>query len=654
MAKIALQKIRISGLKKHYKILMQELHRSGMLQVIKNQNFIKSSLEENVEHFGVFNLARIEFAINFLSKYESKKSKIDLLLSGGKLVLTEDESKERLNKFVGQHEAVIDECEKIEEQLVKNSNELGKLPAKKSVLKSFKNLDLDIQVNYSSEMTETWIGKIDLSKKDAFLAGISKKSNLVDIEIVSEDSVACFLRITALKTVKINDVLNNFQFEKINLATDFPEFIGQTARKGLSELEAKTIELEADQNKLNQRAKELAQYVDDLKIMFDYNAWRKTKNDLQHDIFRSKTIFAFEAWIPKRDVVKLINWIDNAFVNEVFLEEVVNEKEIEPTFIENVVGISSFEPVVKMYSLPSKVDVDPTRFIAFFFTIFFGFCLSDVGYGALLTIISAWFLFFGNFSSEAKRTILLLVICGISAMIGGVLLGGYFGMTAEQAPAFLTYNGKFIGQFINPIGEPIKLLTVALIFGGIQLQTGTLIQFFNDLNHGRIKDAIAGPGLWFVFVCAIVLFAMTEQLGLNPDVTKYTLIASAVIFILAQGKNPLLGIYVLYDKISGFLSNFLSYARLMALAIATGVVASTMNQIALTFYDMIPVHFVGVLVAVLFIIFGHSLNFVLSLLGAFIHSARLHFIEFFDKFYEGNGKEFKPFQRAKKYLFFKR
>jgi len=185
-------------------------------------------------------------------------------------------------------------------------------------------------------------------------------------------------------------------------------------------------------------------------------------------------------------------------------------------------------------------------------------------------------------------------------------LGGYFGITADQAPDFLVHNGQFIGQFINPTENPISLLILALSFGIIQMQTGSLIQFFSIFQQGRIKDAISGPGLWFLFICTVILAATLEQTGLNAEFVKYLVIGFGMAFILAQGKNPLVGAYVLYDKISGFLSNFLSYARLMALAIATGVVANTMNQIAITFYDMIPVPIIGLLVAVAFILFGHS------------------------------------------------
>jgi len=192
------------------------------------------------------------------------------------------------------------------------------------------------------------------------------------------------------------------------------------------------------------------------------------------------------------------------------------------------------------------------------------------------------------------------------------------------------------------------------------LLAGILISFGAKLKQKQYVAAFADPGAWFVFLVSIFVLGLADMIGVDKQLATKITGAAALVLVLTQGRDQknwimkgLMGVYSIYDGLTAFLSNFLSYARLMALAIATGVVALVMNTIAVMVYDMMPNAFIGIIVAVLIILFGHSLNFVLSLLGAFIHTARLQFIEFFGKFYIGGGAKFKPFTRAKKYLFFR-
>ncbi len=674
MAKVTLQKVRLTGLKTHYKILMQELHRMGLLEVIENQEFIENSVGEAEEHFGVFDLARIDFALNFLSPREDKKDKVDSILSGGKMVMKEDTAKKKLKEFASKSEGVISECEAIEEGIVRANNELKKIRSRREILLPFKLFKTPLGKNFSTESTKTWLGFIPETKniEKIFVEQLAGESNLVDIQILGSMDRKFFIRVTVIADLqeKALEVLEEFNFEEIDFSLDFSEFYGQKTREILHSLEKEEKEYLTKIQDLKNKAKGLAKHLNDLRILADYNSWRKNKNDLQHQILKTKHIFAFEAWMPANEFDKFSKWIGNAFVNEVVIEEIQpNEDEEIPVLTKNPKGIASFEPITEMFGTPTNGDIDPTAAIAPFFFVFFGLCLSDVGYGLILMLVSLWFFLFGKFSPKAREGIFLLVLCGFGATLGGIILGGYFGMTPDQAPAFLLSSGFLAGtvdampfryQLIDPMAGsgPIVFLGLSMALGVIQILTGIVLDFVRKFKNREYADAIFGPLPWLYSLIVLICFALAGVLGLDKELFKNLAIAGAILLVLTQGRKqknwllkPIFGILGLYN-ITGYVSDLLSYSRIMALGLATGVIGFAMNLTAGILGSMMPIKPLGVVVAIIILICGHGLNFSLSLLGAFVHSGRLQFIEFFGKFFEGGGRKFKPFVREKKYLFF--
>ncbi len=663
MAKVALQKIRITGYKKHYKILMQELHRAGIVEITEDAKLLQNSETEVDEHFGVFDLARLDFAINFLSEYGSKKSKVESILTGGKLVISEEEAKNRLQEFSQKSEKIISECELCEEELVKSKNELAKIPERHALLAKLGTFNLSLAENYSTEQTKTWVGSIPAIEEQQFVGEVSKESNLLDLQILSRDEKRTYIRLTVFENLaeKTTKLLEDSQFEDLD-TSELIEFLGKTPAEINADLEKTEIRLKSRIEVLEKKATELSVHTDEFRILYDYNHWRKVKNDLQSRVFRSPHLFAFEGWMPTAEYEKLEKWLKNAFVGEAVIEKIEpKEGEEMPVLLKNAQGFSSFEPITGMFGLPKTKEFDPTIFMAPFFMVFFGLCLSDVGYGAILLLVASWLLLFGKFSKEAKNAIFLLLFCGISAILGGIILGGYFGLTTEQAPAFLVNSeGKFVGQLLDPMAGagPVLFLGIALGLGLLQLFFGIILDFVKKIMSKDYIDAVCDPAAWFFFLLMLVLYGAADYIGLEKDLMSKLYIAGAGILVLTQGRDqknwllkPIFGILGLYN-ITAYLSDLLSYSRIMALGLATGVVGFAMNITAGILNDMIAVPVLGTLVAIFVILFGHTLNFCLSILGAFIHSGRLQFIEFFGKFYEGGGREFQPFKRKKKYLHF--
>lgn len=263
------------------------------------------------------------------------------------------------------------------------------------------------------------------------------------------------------------------------------------------------------------------------------------------------------------------------------------------------------------------------------------------------------------------QSIKMFMYCGISTLIWGILFGGYFGNIVDIV------SQKFFGTTITvpalwfiPLNDPMKLLMYSMLFGMIHLFVGLGIKGYMCLKEKKILDFFCDVVLWFMLLIGLILMLLPSEIFSSisqiqivfPDavnlVAKGLAIAGAVGILLMSGrdkKNPALrlalGAYDLYN-ITGWLSDVLSYSRLLALGLATGVIASVFNQMGSMFGG-------GVLGAVIFIIVfvvGHVFNIGINLLGAYVHTCRLQYVEFFGKFYEGGGREFNPFKSKAKYV----
>ncbi len=667
MSQVPLQKIRIIGMQKDYQNVMNTLQKESVIHITENdKNY--DCIERHIPIIPhSVEVSRIDFAIKYLTPYKKKnykKSKTKNFLTGGKLHLTEEVINERLKSFIPKSLDIVTECEILQEQWVREHNEYTKIPVKQAQLRPFGELNIKINTPLEASYTKTIIGKIPLEKleKMFFLIQREIENNSMDIITLGKDDRVQYLCFTFVKNDyqekqnKIEEIFTKNKFEKIDLYSSFLEFAENTPIEIIEKLELKKSELCIKLDKIKHRLIELSDYLEDLSILYDTESWKKSQNEISSNVFYSRFTFAIEAWIATKKVDNLEELLSKKFDHTVTIEKNIINTSEEPILLENPAGIKSFEPILEMYGLPNKKEFDPTIFMGLFFIIFFGMCLSDVGYGLLLLLTGLGLLTFGKFEKEIKNALVLITLCGGSAMIGGVLLGGYLGLQAVDAPSFMVHSVDnelmFIGQILDPMKNLMQFLVFALSLGAIQILLGLVLDFMKKWKNGQKSEAWFDSSTWFFLLLFLMIYAITGN-----TLFGYLTIVAVVALVLTQGRSQknwvlkfVFGILGLYNII-GFLSDFLSYSRLMALGLATGVIAFAMNMTAGVLFSMMPNIFLGTIVAIFVIIFGHALNFFLSFLGAFIHSGRLQFIEFFGKFYEGGGKKFIPFERISKYIF---
>jgi V/A-type H+-transporting ATPase subunit I len=294
-----------------------------------------------------------------------------------------------------------------------------------------------------------------------------------------------------------------------------------------------------------------------------------------------------------------------------------------------------------------------------FFFIFFGMCLSDAGYG--LIMMGLFYFASKKFKAEgrAKKFFNLLILGGFSSFIAGVLMGSWLGNTLDFLPPQMIFIRNFLLNritLIDPVNNPIPILIFSLILGLIQIYTGIIIKFMGNIKDKKLTDGLMDQGSWLLLFTGIIMLGIVNIFSLSKLIallSKGMIAGGALSVIFTQGrvnkniiKRVLAGIYALYG-IVGYLTDVLSYSRLFALCLATGIIAVVINNFALLTKD-IP--YIGFIFVILIYLGGHLFNIIISIMSAFIHSARLQYVEFFTKFYQGGGTAFIPFKIDTKYI----
>ena len=305
---------------------------------------------------------------------------------------------------------------------------------------------------------------------------------------------------------------------------------------------------------------------------------------------------------------------------------------------------------------------------------FFGLMLSDAAYGIIIAVACGILLKkFKNMETGLTKTLQMFFYCGVATTIVGFIFGSFFGdVVSSVAQTFFhvpeaTANKLLPPIWFNPLDDPIKMLTFCFAVGLIHLFTGLGILMYQDIKNGHVLDAIYDGLFWYMFVggCVLLLLCLpmiTGMLGLSftlgPTVKNVSIcialigFAGVVLFSGREsrnwGKRLAKGLYGAYG-ITSYLSDVLSYSRLLALGLATSVISSVFNTMAGMVGGAVPVVIGVVLYALIFII-GHILNMAINALGAYVHTNRLQYVEFFGKFYNGGGRPFEAFDQKTKYI----
>ncbi len=348
-------------------------------------------------------------------------------------------------------------------------------------------------------------------------------------------------------------------------------------------------------------------------------------------------VMILQGWIPKRLEENLLNFLQTGSV--VYFSVKARVEDNPPILLRNNWFARIFEPIGKMFMLPFYNELDLTPFLAPFYMLFFGFCSGDAGYGVILFLLG-WFLKKKIKNPDTRPFLTLIQTLGIGTVIMGFVMGNFF--------AFDMKNVSFLNPMI-PIRDTNQIFNFALLLGVIQIVVGKILNAVKRMMQFGFVHGLAQLGLT-IFVLSLAVQGST-MLGANPgSLLKFTpygmyLGLGMVLLLNTPGKNIFLnianGLWIMYGAVTGFFGDLLSYIRLFALGVSSGILGFVINTMAAQF-GVIPI--IGPVLYILFMIGGHGLNIALSSLGAFVHPMRLTFVEFFNNAgFSGPGIAYKPF-----------
>jgi V/A-type H+/Na+-transporting ATPase subunit I len=658
MAIAKVQKFQLLTIAEHKSKILEYLQNFGTLELQElDENLeLENSFKEQINELQKIDLsyANVEYSIKLLSEYGEKKG-----LFADPITLSFEEAQAKAKEI--NHKDICEKCTSAEEKLIQAKNEIAALKVNLELYKNWKSLEIKLENLEGTEKTNIVLGVLKKDFYNDFIKDLNDLGSLISIEKVHETETDSYLTVVFDKSLetKLRQKLSEFKFSE----TELPKEEG-LLKEYCHKLEEKITKNEELIKKQEKELKGLAKNLDDLKVVYDFLTWEKEKLEEEKKIASTEYSLVLQGWIPKnksKELEENLTKITSQFeLKEIELEE----GEVPPVIIKNNKFIEPFEAVTAIYGLPLYKEIDPTPFLAAYFIIFFGMCLTDAGYGLLMFIVTALALKFLKLAGGIKKLVKLLMYGGIITFVIGALFGGWFGLTPDQVPEVLTYtaeNGEklFVLQRINSLTDPLTVLILALGIGFFQILMGTFMKLVHGMKENK-KEALLDTGPW-AFMLTGIGFAILAAAGVLPasliEIGKWWVISATVLIVLTQGRGKksivgklVSGILSLYDLI-GYLSDVLSYSRLLALGLATAIIGLAVNIIATLMIDMIP--YAGYLIAAVIFIGGHIFNLLINALGSFIHSGRLQYVEFFGKFLEGGGTALKPFSKKSKYIFIK-
>jgi len=648
MSIVKMQKLDLIGFEEDKENIIKALMKAGTVHIVDSREKLEEDEwnelvhSENAEELIAEideKLARIKSAIEYLSKYSTAKKALfapKRKISEGEYNTVRDSESELWK--------VIETIEQYNHELTGLKSEENALRNLISSLEPWESLVRPLEITETEKVLfaiGTVPASVNIAELEQELEGQAPESF---IEVVNQDKNQLYISVAYHKDISqpVTDFLKGIGFSGIS----FRGLTG-TASENILSLNNKIKKIEEKREEIHNKSKECADYIAKLETFYDCLVIERDRKKAMGRLLNTQRTFILEGWVPESEAGKIEKLLTKHWDCVVDIRNPEKGEDF-PILLKNNPLVRPFEMITEMYSLPSPNEIDPNLFLAPFYFIFFGMMVSDAGYGILLSLITGIVLLKFKLEGLAEKLIKLLFLGGISTLFWGAMFGGWFGNVVD-----VITQGKFTIPpiWFNPLDNPMKLLIWSFVFGVVHIFTAMGLKGYLMIREKKYLDALFDIGFWYVFLLGLCFLLLGGNIAV---IGKYMAIAGAILLILTQGRSKknilsklFSGVLSLYN-VASFLSDVLSYSRLLALGLSTGVVATVINTMG-SLFGFNPI---GIILFIIIFVIGSVFNMAINVLGAYVHTSRLQYVEFFGKFYEGGGKPYNPLKIKTKYIDF--
>jgi V/A-type H+-transporting ATPase subunit I len=536
MAIAKVKKIEIIALHKDRSSLMSLLQKMGTLQLV---NIQQDEAGISAQPFSSdVKLLEIEEAISFLAAFREKAGFLEGM-ANLKPIVYQRELKEAVNNFDLQ--ALLKELSAERSHLKDLMQHREKLALRKQLLAPWRNLSLPLDEIRATQYCGVALGVLSSREYENLLEDASGTDIHCFFEVISRDKTNTYLAIIYLKKDfgRLEVLLKSRLFNFVALG-----YYKSTVRDILLEINSESLILDDHILEVKQKIAGLSKEQFKLKIIYDYLANLKKIDEAEKNLSRQEYTFALSGWINYRDIPRLEKEIAHNYKEAAIFISDPQEGEEVPVILENKRLIQPFEFITQIYGMPKYNEVDPTPFLAPFFFLYFGFCVSDVGYGIMLTFISWLVLKRIAMGPQGTKFWRMFLFCGVSTIIIGALTGSWFGnlfdLLGESNKIFLPLK-RFKDSLVllDPLKEPTKLLGIALSFGVIQVWFGNIVAAIGNIKNKRYLDIVLDQVSMLTFLFGLTGLGMIflKLLGnANIGLFKYAALSGTIALVLTQGR----------------------------------------------------------------------------------------------------------------------
>ena len=649
MTIVNMAKLRAIAPKNNRRQLLKELTKLGYVEIESSADRLAEeewadvahALEKHHDTSGADQrLGELAAARELLDKYAATKSG----LFSARRQISEQEFQDE--SIVGEAYAAADAINDLGRRITACTGEEGRLAARKAALLPWVGTDVPFDV--------------PSGKRYSIVFGVSPAADAPAQTLVDEAADAGHAALTLISS----DREQNY-YILVAYTGVYDEVMDRLKAKGFSVAGMKDVEGTAAENirlldsKLDELDSAKLGYIDGIQLLaekkgaieqaIDVLTIESRRDQVLSNLAATQGTLYLEGWTPAACEGEVTRVLESHGCAYQFAAPESGEE--APVLLKNNRFIAPFSMITELYSVPTYTSgLDPNPVMAPFYMIFFGLMLGDISYGIILSLVS-WLILKKARPDEGsvmQRLMMVMFYCGISTAVWGALFGSFFG------DAISAFTGSVLGIegvalkpiLFDPLKEPMPMFIMSLAFGFIQVIVGLCVNAYKLIKHGQMQDAIYDVGFWLILLFGVPICILHVQAGLAfMGVGALGILA----FAGREHANPVRrlfgGLGSLYGA-TGYLSDVLSYSRLLALGLATAVISQVMNTMA----SMGGSSIIGAIVFFVVFAVGHAFNIAINILGTFVHTSRLQFIEFFGKFFDAGGRAFTPLYNKTKYV----